>query len=242
MALRMGTYKHLQLESFALRQKSTDLLPIPVMLVLYTGKQSWTAANDLQELFPFAQAPWPVDHIPQQTYLLIDLKKHSLERSLQTESLFTLVCEIQHNHGLEHLGQLMQTVLDTCSDTNLLRDLASWINQAILPRCLPDIDLPHHLHLKDIRAMLDDNSDSWLHQWEAQGIQKGLAQGLSKGLKKGLRNQKNMLIRQLRHKFGSLPATCKQKVNQAAPRQLSVWSLQLLDARTLDEVFKASDS
>jgi len=139
--------------------------------------------------------------------------------------------------------ELMQTVLDARPDPSLLRDLAAWVNQAVLPRCLPDLDFPRHLHLKDIRVMLEDNSDSWLHQWEAQGIQKGLAQGLSQGLSQGLQRglqaQQSTLIRQLRRKFGRLPNMPKQQIVQANTRQLTAWSLKLLDAATLDEVFQS---
>ncbi len=240
MALRVGTYKHLQLESFAQQHRPRTPLPIPVMLVLYSGKQAWTASTRSQDLFPALAPPWPIDHIPQQAYWLIDLKKQSLSHSLQASSLFGLICRIQHNQGLAHLSELMQTVLDACPDPNLLRDLAAWINQAILPRCLPNLELPQHLHLKDIRAMLEDNSDSWLHQWEAQGIQKGLAQGLSQGLQRGLQTQQSTLIRQLRRKFGRLPNRYKQQIAKATSRQLTTWSLLLLDAPTVDEVFLPS--
>ena len=245
MPLRIGTYKHLQLESFIRQHPSTGPLPLPVMMVLYSGKQAWNAPLQSSHLFFDFSSQWLEGHIPQQTYLLIDLKKQSLEQSFQADNLFALVCRMQHNQGLEHLSELMQTVLDTCTDTNLLRDLAAWVNQAVLPRCLPNLDIPHHLHLKDIRAMLEDNSDSWLHQWEAQGIQKGLAQGISQGisqgrsegLRKGLRAQQNTLIRQLRHKFGRLPTERKIQITQATARQISNWSLSLLDAHTLQDVF-----
>src|SRR5690606_22094032 len=108
------------------------------------------------------------------------------------------------------------------------------------------LDLPQHLHLKDIRAMLEDNADSWLHQWEAQGIQKGLQEGLQKGLQeglqKGLQAQQDTLARLIRHKFGKLPNARRQQLSTADSRQLTAWSLQLLDANTLDEVFQPSAS
>lgn len=231
MALRIAIYSLLQLESLAMQSQADRPLPQPLNLVLYSGKQAWTAATCTQDLFSPSHSLWPTDHKPQQAYLLIDLKQQTLKPCLQPKNLFRLICCIQHNQGLDDLNILMQTVLNACSDTALLRDLATWINQAILPRCLPKQNLPHHLHLKDIHAMLEDNSDSWLHQWEAQGM--------AKGLEKGLCIQRNTLIRMLRHKFGSLPTARKQQLEHASSRQLAHWSLQLLDALTLDEVFLA---
>ena len=231
MALRIAIYSLLQLESLAQQSQAAMPLPQPLNLVLYSGKQAWTAATCTQDLFSPSHSLLPPGHKPQQAYLLIDLKQQTLKPCLQPMNLFRLICRIQHNQGLDDLNKLIQTVLDTCSDVALLRDLATWINQTILPRCLPRQDLPHQLHLKDIRAMLEDNSDSWLHQWEAQGI--------AKGLEKGLYIQRSTLARMIRHKFGSLPATRKQQLEHASSRQLAHWSLQLLDALTLDEVFLA---
>ena len=87
--------------------------------------------------------------------------------------------------------------------------------------------------------MLEDNSDSWLHQWESQGIQKGLVQGLQQGRRQA---QQNTLIRQIRHKFGRLPRARHQQLIQANSRQLAVWSLLVLDAATLDDLFRAGPS
>ena len=231
MALRVGTYKHLQLESFLRQHAVPSSLPVPVMLVLYSGKATWRAPVRSRELFPPLQEPCLVDHIPQQAYWLIDLKKLSIEHSLQTESLFILICQIQHNQGLEHLNKLMQTVLEQHLDQSLLRDLASWINQAILPSHLPRQPFPHHTYLKDIQTMLEKHADSWTHQWEAQGFQKG-----------SLKAQQTTLLRLLHHKFGKLPKSRRQQLMQAGSRQLSIWSLRVLDSLTLDDVFVAAPS
>ena len=158
-----------------------------------------------------------------------------MSHSLHDANLFLLLCQLQHNQGLAHVSALLQTILHTCQDQTFLRDLAAWINQLVLPRCLPHLTLPHHLHLKDIRAMLEDNSDSWLHQWESQGMQKGLVQGRRQA-------QQNTLIRQIRHKFGRLPRARHQQLTQASSRQLAVWSLLVLDAATLDDLFRVGPS
>lgn len=240
MALRTGTYRHLQLEAFVKQHRPGPLLPTPLMLILYSGKQTWTAPIHRQDLFSDLGLPWLANHIPRQAYCLIDLKKHALDHSLPSNNLFGLICRIQHNQGLAHLSTLMQTVLDVCPDETLLTDIAAWVNQVILPRCLPDLDLPHHLHLKDIRAMLEDHSDSWLHQWEAQGIEKGLQKGRREGLQKGVqRGLQSALLNLLQYKFGAIQDPHKQYVNQASPEQLTIWSLAVLDAKSVDEVFSA---
>lgn len=186
-------------------------------------------------------------HIPRQGFLLVDFKKHALNQFLQDSNLFALICRIQHNQGLADVSCLLQTFIEVCSESALLRDMAAWINQVILPHCLPKVDFPHHFHLKDVRTMLDDYSGSWLEQWETQGIQKGLQKGLRKGMQEGraaertkaLLRARQTLQRQLRHKFGRLSQASQQTLSQAGYRQLSFWSLRLLDAQSLDDVFQA---
>lgn len=70
--------------------------------------------------------------------------------------------------------------------------------------------------------MLEDNSDSWLHQWEAQGMQKGL---------------QSTLLSLIQHKFGAVQDKYQQEAAQGNPQQLAMWSLRVLDASTIDEVF-----
>ena len=117
--------------------------------------------------------------------MLVDFKKQALNQFLQDSNLFALICRIQHNQGLADVSRLLQTFIEVCSESALLRDMAAWINQVILPRCLPKVDFPHHFHLKDVRTMLDDYSGSWLEQWETQGMKKGRIQGLREGRSEG---------------------------------------------------------
>lgn len=249
MALRTYTYGGLQLQAASRRQRAAQGLPILVSLVLYSGARPWHGARAVQRLFQAPFHPWLKRHIPRQGFLLVDFKKHALNGFLQEPNLFGLICRIQHNQGLAHVSGLLQTFMDVCSEPALQRDMAAWINQVILPRCLPKVDFPHHLHLKDVRTMLDDHSGSWLHQWEAQGLQKGLLQGRVQGLREGraaertkaLARARQTLQRQLRHKFGRLPEVSRQQLSQAGHRQLSFWSLRLLDARSLEDVFQAQD-
>jgi len=51
------------------------------------------------------------------------------------------------------------------------------------------------------------------------------------------RGQAALLQSLLVRKFGPLPDACRQRVQAATPTQLETWSLNVLDAQTLDEVF-----
>ncbi|PLC48152.1 transposase [Pollutimonas subterranea] len=75
---------------------------------------------------------------------------------------------------------------------------------------------------------------------ERRGLEKGLEQGIEQGRYKGLREgEALMLQRQLSRKSGPLPEAQKQRIWAATPEQLETWSLNILDAETLDDVFAA---
>ena len=65
---------------------------------------------------------------------------------------------------------------------------------------------------------------------EQRGLKKGLAQGKLEG-------ETALLQRLLVRKFGPLPNTLQQRIHSATPAQLETWSLNVLDAATLDDVF-----
>ena len=46
-----------------------------------------------------------------------------------------------------------------------------------------------------------------------------------------------LLKRQMRYKFGPLPATVEERVDKARPEELAQWALRILSAQTLDTVF-----
>ncbi|SHI27121.1 DUF4351 domain-containing protein [Pollutimonas bauzanensis] len=62
----------------------------------------------------------------------------------------------------------------------------------------------------------------WGYQWRQEGQQEGVA---------------NMLERQMTRKFGSLPESVRQRLRQASAEQLEAWSLNVLDAAHLEDVF-----
>jgi len=79
-------------------------------------------------------------------------------------------------------------------------------------------------------------------QGRQQGLQEGKQQGLQEGKKQGLQEGKHQgaerLLRSLlERRFGSLPSWVSAKLGAASAEILERWSLQLLEARSLDDVF-----
>jgi len=71
-----------------------------------------------------------------------------------------------------------------------------------------------------------------------QGWQKGLQEGKQQGLQEGKNQGAERLLRSLlERRFGSLPSWVSAKLAAASAEILERWSLQLLDASSLDDVF-----
>ena len=63
-----------------------------------------------------------------------------------------------------------------------------------------------------------------------QGLEQGRVEGRSEGMAL-------LLESQLQKRFGSLPPTLKERLFAAPPAALAIWSLRVLDASSLQEVF-----
>jgi predicted transposase/invertase (TIGR01784 family) len=66
-----------------------------------------------------------------------------------------------------------------------------------------------------------------------------IAHGEERGLEKGeVRGQAKTLLRLLAAKFGDIPAGIDNRIHSAGPDQLDQWTLKILTATTIDEIFE----
>ncbi|MDR1084395.1 MAG: hypothetical protein LBP22_05920 [Deltaproteobacteria bacterium] len=89
--------------------------------------------------------------------------------------------------------------------------------------------------------MFKDNLPDLFYKIENKGLAKGLAKGRAEGLAEGLaEGGLRILKRQLSIKFGSesTRAGVTDRLRSACPGQIELWCSRILQARTIDEVFK----
>ena len=73
---------------------------------------------------------------------------------------------------------------------------------------------------------------------ERFGIEKGLQQGMQQGMQQGIRQGEAAILRRmLARRFGELPNSVLARLNSASTEELEAWSLNILDAASLSEVF-----
>ncbi|CAM5525548.1 DUF4351 domain-containing protein [Eoetvoesiella caeni] len=93
--------------------------------------------------------------------------------------------------------------------------------------------LPVELESAFEEAMISleqEHKVTFITSFERLGEKRGLEKGLLQG-------EAAMLQRLLTRKFGPLPEALQQRIQSATPAQLETWSLNILDATMLDDVF-----
>ncbi|MFA5631192.1 MAG: DUF4351 domain-containing protein [Porticoccaceae bacterium] len=79
---------------------------------------------------------------------------------------------------------------------------------------------------------------TWSERLRNEGLEQGMQQGVQQGIREGRQEgELNVLIRQLTRRFGPLDATTTERLKKASTDELERWADNILDARTLDEVF-----
>ena len=69
--------------------------------------------------------------------------------------------------------------------------------------------------------------------------QLGMKRGQELGLQQGLQQGSTLLLRrQLRKRFGELPDWVETRLAEGTPTRLEQWAEQVLDAETLEAVFR----
>ncbi|WP_418648533.1 DUF4351 domain-containing protein [Thauera butanivorans] len=113
-----------------------------------------------------------------------------------------------------------------------------------------------YMDFVDIYSALDDNerrlyaecypqenrnmaglTERLLTQGRQQGIQQGLLRGREEGRQDG---ERELLARQLSRRFGPLDTLTAERLQRATTAELERWADNILDARTLEDVFGAN--
>lgn len=191
---------------------------MPIQVVLYLGKEKPNFVTSIN--YPNLQFH----------YQLIDIKEVNTEQLLNSEAVGDNLLALLGK--LENKANAVRRVIEKIAklDTNKRADTLEKL--AILAGLRP-LELPSLIQ-KEVKEMsitvdLEENPlfAEIFQRREQRGEQRGRQYEAI-----------TMLRRQLEKRFGNLPNWVNSQLEQANTQQLEQWSLQLLDAQTLEEIFK----
>jgi predicted transposase YdaD len=239
MAVRVMTYIGLLYQDLIKsgQIKGGDMLPPVFPLVLYNGREKWTACTDVAELIaPVSSAL--ARYRPNLRYFLLDEGQISDEQ-LDMDSLAACLIRMERYDGPESLREAIGALKARLRDPkyqSLNRAFTVWVCRVLKNRLAHQESIPDVNDLEEVDTMLAER----FGEWTEQIMEKGMLAGLQKGRMEGrMEGRSAVLSRQLAKRFGSdiLDSEVQNRLRSADPEQLDLWAERILDARTINEVF-----
>lgn len=139
---------------------------------------------------------------------------------------------------IERVVERLVSWLELKEQKPLRRAFAGWIQGVLtMARDESEPEIRNVDDLLELKSMLHETVKNWPKQWLAQGREEGREEGRQIGRREG---ERDIVARQLEHKFGSLDAAVEARLDRADLDTLQAWSERLLDASTLEEVWADS--
>ena len=169
-------------------------------------------------------------------YLLIDESQYSEAALAGLKNLVAAIIRFEHpenERALLGLIDLLNDMLD--GKPELKRTFAIWIRALLLRQSRHTLALPKVRDLKELKMTLAERFDQWAQKYEQIGIERGIEKGIEQGIEKG---EALVLQRLLTKRFGTLPSELVATICAASAAQIDVWVDRVLDAGSLDQVFR----
>lgn len=213
MALRVGQYLLSAKSDLQRLHNNTTVLPQVFPLVLYNGKERWTAPARLSELEE--KVVEIGEYGIEIHYLPIIENSYPLERLLRNLDLVSWLFMAEAHYDRERtIRQLFE--LYERNDPTAVSALANWFQQMTVHKRIPPEDYAllkkEYRSKEELQAMIVEailKEEEQIRQeseakGEARGLQIGEARGIEQGIEKGMRAQRQILLQLLHFRFPSI--------------------------------------
>ncbi len=234
MAARALSYEGVLYEHLmkALGLKSGDSLPVVLPVVLYNGKEPWTARTDVFDLIE-SPPPGMSDYLPHLRYKLIDIRRLPIA---ELETMQNAVADLFRLEGIQGLERSMAVIddldslLDPIEHALIRDDVTRWICEILLPSRTSGATVQGVRILEEVSSMIQENAWDWTAEWRMKGLEEGRREGRKEG-------EATLLLRMLERKFGAVEPAVRRRVQSAGAGQLLEWGERFVTAESLEEIF-----
>ncbi len=206
------------------------LLPAVIPLVLYHGRHKWQVSRKFRSLI--VQDDKNLDlFVPDFEYQLHDLSALSDEQ-IKGEVLERITLLLLKHIFNPELASRLPGILSLLQEVEGKEDVLE-ILEVLLRYVVKATKKFDEHELKDILSQSfieEDIMQTFIDKYIEQGMQQGMQQGVQQGMHK-------ILTSQLISRFGILPEWASKKIEDADLASIEEWSLKLLSASTVDDVF-----
>ncbi len=199
-------------------------LPPVIAVLVYNGWEPWHVATDLGSLIGQLD-PSAETYRPQLRYRLVDEAAYPRADLAALDSPVAALFLIETSRDLQEIPASVHRLLQTIppDEGSLQRAFLTWLQKVILPRFGLSWEEVAELTLEEVDTMLAERIDRWNRELREEGRQEGEAQ---------------VVLRQLRLKFGPLEPEIEERVRSADADRLLEWSERVLTAQSLQDVFR----
>ena len=177
------------------------------------------------------------------------------------DNLLELVFNVENARTAEALQQMAARIVEVVSNhpnkARIDKVKVRWFKHFLHHNRI-NIDTRAVSQLQEVPKMLASRVETWFAEWKQQGLEEGRAEGRAagrlegraegreKGLVEGrmegrlegrLAGRAELLGKQLRIKFGNLPDSIAQRLEQASEQELELWSERILFENSLEAIF-----
>lgn len=218
-----------------MREHASGALPPIVPVVLHHSSTGWTRSTRFADLLaiPATLRPALTPHLPDFTFLLDDLTRHTeeeLHARAATAALRLVLSAMRLGRDGQpaELSRWAALLLQTLAEPDGLRAFEALLRYLVAVRDDDFIDVL-------VKATNDTDVETIAMTYKDRLIEQGRQQGEKQGRAHGARR---VLAKQLQLKFGSLDESTEKRLQAATLEQLEGWSERVLTAETLDAVFE----
>jgi predicted transposase YdaD len=244
MAVRLMIYIGLFYQHLIETQKLTakDKLPPVLPIVIYNGIPRWDAAENISELVENLPGGFR-KYCPHLRYYLIDEGSYPLAQLASQSNLVSALIRLEQTRMLDNeqevakaISKVLIELLDWLKEpksARLRRDWVVWLKRVLLPRNVPNVEIPEVIELQELNAMLYENMQAWYKEAENKGEKRGERRGEARGEIKG---QAKMLIKLLEDEFGKVDHQAQMLIYELDEENLRDCYKRLKIALSVDDV------